>query len=57
MSEKYDGWVVREKHGAWWFGTFCKTKGEVRAHLRDIGKSTEKKYGLKIVAVKFVEVK
>lgn len=56
MSEKYDGWVIREKDGAWWFGTYCKTKEETKAHLRDIGKLSEKDYGLKIVKVKLIEI-
>ena len=54
MAKKYDGWIAKDKNGDFWFGTFCRSKSETIAHIGNT--ETAKKYGLKAVKVKLVEV-
>ena len=52
---KYDGWVLKDKYGDLWCGTFCATEREAKAHLRD-SKQWQGRYRLKVIQVKLVEV-
>lgn len=51
--KKYDGWIAKDKHGDYWYGTFETTESAVRSHI----KGKWKEWKLKIVKIKFVEVK
>ena len=56
MSDKYDGWIIREKDGSWWLGTLSPMKTEVKERFGNIAKHIKKHYGLKVVKVRLVEV-
>jgi len=55
MSEKYDGWIIKDKYGDLWYGTFCATEREAKAHLKDC-RQWQKRYNFKAIQVKLVEV-
>ena len=55
MSEKYDGWIIKDKYGDLWYGTFCATEREAKAHLKDC-RQWQKRYNFKVIQVKLVEV-
>lgn len=56
MSKEYDGWILKDKYGDLWYGTFGATEREAKAHLRKC-KQWQKRYSFKIIQVKLMEVK
>ena len=54
MAKEYDGWIAKDKHGDFWYGTFGKEKEDVESHIKDA--KWRRIYKFKIVKVKFVEV-
>ena len=57
MSEKYDGWIVKNKWGSLLKWTFADTRRETIAKTnRGMGWDYFKRIGCKIVKVRLVEV-
>ena len=51
---KYDGFIAKDKHGDFWYGTFGQTREDVESHI-DNG-AWKKEYKFKVVKVKIMEI-
>ncbi len=54
MSEKYDGWIAKDKYGVYWFGTLSYEEWGCKASIKEL--KGRELYRLKAVKVKFTEV-
>lgn len=53
MTEQY-GWIAKDKHGDFWYGTLGKFKQDVESHFEDSRGKYE--HDIKIVKIKLMEV-